>query len=123
MTSRLDEAHSSSSSSSNYQFFAFERKEEIQRRTGILNQEFINYAITQVFFFLFFFAFPTIYLIRLPISKDSYMWIRGIHFTLSLCVYDGMLTLVELSHSALLADLTVDSVERLGIVYSCNFYD
>ncbi|CAK9108388.1 Transmembrane protein 180 (Major facilitator superfamily domain-containing 13A) [Durusdinium trenchii] len=36
----------------------------------------------------------------------------GLHFMLALCFYDGMLTLVEVNHSAILAEISSDSSER-----------
>ena len=53
----------------------------------------------------------------------------GVHFALSLCLYDGMLTLVEVNQSALLSDLASTPSERasmlqwsaiLGCVGSCT---
>lgn len=38
--------------------------------------------------------------------------IAGLHFTLILCAYDGLLTLVELNHAALMPDLTTCSADR-----------
>jgi len=43
----------------------------------------------------------------------------AIHFTLVMCLYDGCLSLVCLAQSALLADITVSSVERA----TCNMYN
>lgn len=39
-------------------------------------------------------------------------WPALLHFTLSICLYDGFLTLVELSHTALLSEMTTHSQER-----------
>ena len=39
-------------------------------------------------------------------------WLNGLNFMLNLCVYDAMLTLVEVNHHALLAEISVDSRER-----------
>ena len=39
-------------------------------------------------------------------------FVKVFHFVVSMCMYDGMLTLVEVNHSALLADLTTSSDER-----------
>jgi len=36
----------------------------------------------------------------------------GIHFTMVLCLYDGLLTLVELNHAALMPDLTTSTDDR-----------
>ena len=38
--------------------------------------------------------------------------LKVIHFVSSMCIYDSLLTLVEVNHSALLADLTTSSNER-----------
>ena len=38
--------------------------------------------------------------------------LSGFHFVVSMCMYDDMLTLVEVNHSALLADLTTSSDEE-----------
>ena len=46
------------------------------------------------------------------------MWI-GFHFVSTLCLYDGMLSLVLLTHGALLADITIDSTERA----ECNMWN
>ncbi|KAH9261817.1 hypothetical protein BASA81_000473 [Batrachochytrium salamandrivorans] len=45
-----------------------------------------------------------------PHSTTS--WPALLHFTLSICLYDGFLTLVELSHTALLSEMTTHSQER-----------
>jgi len=45
--------------------------------------------------------------------------LMAIHFTLVMCLYDGCLSLVCLAQSALLADITVSSVERA----TCNMYN
>ena len=42
--------------------------------------------------------------------------LAGMHFTVSLCLYDGMLTLVEVNQSALLSDLASDPQERAGML-------
>ena len=50
-----------------------------------------------------------------PLTADESaapLWLNGINFTLNLCVYDAMLTLVEVNHHALLAEISVDSRER-----------
>eukprot|EP00282_Hemiselmis_andersenii_P028384 CAMPEP_0169468780 /NCGR_PEP_ID=MMETSP1042-20121227/23110_1 /TAXON_ID=464988 /ORGANISM="Hemiselmis andersenii, Strain CCMP1180" /LENGTH=476 /DNA_ID=CAMNT_0009582175 /DNA_START=465 /DNA_END=1895 /DNA_ORIENTATION=+ len=36
----------------------------------------------------------------------------GLHFTMVLCLYDGLLTLVELNHAALMPDLTTSTEDR-----------
>ena len=43
-------------------------------------------------------------------------WLAGFHFVVMLCFYDGMLTYVEVNHSALLADITSDDKERTSLV-------
>ena len=48
----------------------------------------------------------------------AYPTLAGIHFVASLCLYDTMLTLVEVNHAALLADIST-SVEARG---RCNMY-
>jgi Na+/melibiose symporter-like transporter len=45
-------------------------------------------------------------------SSQASSWLKGIHFTMALCLYDGALSLVEVNHSALLADMTTSSTER-----------
>ena len=47
-----------------------------------------------------------------PPSWDSAPYVRVLHFVVSTCSYDGMLTLVELAHAALLSEVTVDDAER-----------
>eukprot|EP01114_Cavostelium_apophysatum_P001315 TRINITY_DN11119_c0_g1_i1.p1 TRINITY_DN11119_c0_g1~~TRINITY_DN11119_c0_g1_i1.p1 ORF type:complete len:474 (-),score=86.24 TRINITY_DN11119_c0_g1_i1:66-1487(-) len=42
----------------------------------------------------------------------------GLHFTFSICFYDGMLSLVQLAHSSLLADLSITAEDRAR----CNMY-
>jgi len=39
-------------------------------------------------------------------------WVSCLHFSVVLCFYDGMLTLVEVNHSALLADISTNGAER-----------
>jgi Na+/melibiose symporter-like transporter len=51
-------------------------------------------------------------LVWLPPLGAAAPWARGLHFALSLCLYDGFLTLVELNHSALLAELSSSAGER-----------
>lgn len=49
-------------------------------------------------------------------------WYRGVHFVLTTCLYDAMLTLVEIAHSALLAEITRDDKERAAFNgYSAAF--
>jgi hypothetical protein len=38
--------------------------------------------------------------------------LAGLHFTLAICAYDGMLTYVEVNHGAILAEATSDDAER-----------
>jgi hypothetical protein len=48
-----------------------------------------------------------------PTSSTSLSAVlSGVHFALSLCLYDGALTYVELNHSALLTEMTTDPVLR-----------
>lgn len=51
------------------------------------------------------------------LSGDSLL--AALHFTLSLCLYDGCLSLVMLAHGSLLADLSVSSADRA----TCNTYN
>ncbi|GBG34712.1 Transmembrane protein 180 [Hondaea fermentalgiana] len=49
-------------------------------------------------------------------------WLGGAYFAGVLCLYDGMLTLVEVNHGALLADMSSDSAERATLnAYSAVF--
>ena len=43
---------------------------------------------------------------------ESMSFFSGLHFVLSICLYDGFLTLVEVSHSAILSEITIDDAER-----------
>ena len=43
---------------------------------------------------------------------QQYPMLVGLHFTVALCFYDGMLTYVEVNHSAMLADMTTDAAVR-----------
>jgi len=54
-------------------------------------------------------AFASVWYAPLPTAS---WWLRFAHFTLATCTYDTMLTLVEVNHSALLAELSVDDAER-----------
>ena len=45
-------------------------------------------------------------------------WLATLHFVLTLCVYDGGLTYVEVNHSALLAEVSTSPVERAR----CNMW-
>lgn len=53
-----------------------------------------------------------------PPSKESPDFIKGLHFATSLCLYDGMLSYVEVSHSALLAEICTSNRGRA----TCNMY-
>jgi len=46
-----------------------------------------------------------------PLSTASAI-AAGLHFTLAICAYDGMLTYVEVNHGAILAEATHDDAER-----------
>ena len=50
-----------------------------------------------------------------PSSSAPDVW-KGAHFALSLCFYDGMLSYVEVNHSALLAEICTSSRGRA----TCN---
>lgn len=50
--------------------------------------------------------------------ERTYPLLGGLHFILGLSFYDGMLTLVLLAHSSLLADITLSTEERSR----CNVY-
>eukprot|EP00066_Takifugu_rubripes_P000493 XP_003961072.1 PREDICTED: transmembrane protein 180 [Takifugu rubripes] len=50
-------------------------------------------------------------------------WARpGLQFLLCLCLYDGFLTLVDLHHSALLADLAVSASDRTRLNFHCSVF-
>lgn len=50
-------------------------------------------------------------------------WARpGLQFLLCLCLYDGFLTLVDLNHSALLADLAVSASDRTRLNFHCSVF-
>lgn len=50
-------------------------------------------------------------------------WARpGLQFLLCLCVYDGFLTLVDLHHSALLADLAVSALDRTRLNFQVSVF-
>lgn len=50
-------------------------------------------------------------------------WARpGLQFLLCLCLYDGFLTLVDLHHSALLADLAVSASDRTRLNFYCSVF-
>ena len=44
--------------------------------------------------------------------RNQLLSLAGLNFTFNLCLYDGMLTFVEVNHHALLAEISVDSSER-----------
>jgi hypothetical protein len=46
----------------------------------------------------------------------------GVQFTVSLCVYDGFLTWVDLSYNALLSDLAADDKERAKMNVSASIF-
>lgn len=50
-------------------------------------------------------------------------WARpGLQFLLCLCLYDGFLTMVDLHHSALLADLAVSAAGRTRLNFHCSVF-
>uniref|UniRef100_A0A4W6EIZ5 Major facilitator superfamily domain containing 13A n=1 Tax=Lates calcarifer TaxID=8187 RepID=A0A4W6EIZ5_LATCA len=50
-------------------------------------------------------------------------WARpGLQFLLCLCLYDGFLTMVDLHHSALLADLAVSAADRTRLNFHCSVF-
>ena len=50
-------------------------------------------------------------------------WARpGLQFMLCLCVYDGFLTMVDLHHSALMADLAVSNTDRTRLNFHCSVF-
>lgn len=53
----------------------------------------------------------------MPLSNNEHL--IGLHFMISLCLYDGMLSLVMLAHGSLLADITTDNEERA----QCNMWN
>ncbi|XP_072280587.1 transmembrane protein 180 [Pyxicephalus adspersus] len=46
----------------------------------------------------------------------------GIQFLICLCLYDSFLTMVDLNHNALLADLAVSAVERTRLNFHCSLF-
>lgn len=46
----------------------------------------------------------------------------GLQFLLCLCLYDGFLTMVDLHHSALLADLAVSAADRTRLNFHCSLF-
>ncbi|KAM3843303.1 LOW QUALITY PROTEIN: transmembrane protein 180-like [Diretmus argenteus] len=50
-------------------------------------------------------------------------WARpGLQFLVCLCLYDGFLTMVDLNHSALLADLAVSASDRTRLNFHCSVF-
>ncbi|CAB1312012.1 unnamed protein product [Coregonus sp. 'balchen'] len=50
-------------------------------------------------------------------------WARpGIQFLVCLCLYDGFLTVVDLNHNALLADLAVSADDRTRLNFHCSLF-
>lgn len=50
-------------------------------------------------------------------------WARpGLQFLVCLCLYDGFLTVVDLNHNALLADLAVSASERTRLNFQCSLF-
>ncbi|XP_077406670.1 transmembrane protein 180 isoform X1 [Vanacampus margaritifer] len=50
-------------------------------------------------------------------------WARpGLQFLLCLCLYDGFLTMVDLHHSALMADLAVSAADRTRLNFHCSVF-
>uniref|UniRef100_A0AAZ3PBL0 Transmembrane protein 180 n=1 Tax=Oncorhynchus tshawytscha TaxID=74940 RepID=A0AAZ3PBL0_ONCTS len=50
-------------------------------------------------------------------------WARpGIQFLVCLCLYDGFLTVVDLNHNALLADLAVSANDRTRLNFHCSLF-
>lgn len=46
----------------------------------------------------------------------------GLQFLLCLCLYDGFLTLVDLHHHALLADLALSAHDRTHLNFYCSLF-
>ncbi|RUS75095.1 hypothetical protein EGW08_017149, partial [Elysia chlorotica] len=46
----------------------------------------------------------------------------GVQFAICLCLYDGFLTMIDLHHSALLADLSVSAVVRARLNSKCSIF-
>ena len=58
----------------------------------------------------------------IPDKNNTSQATAGIHFIFSLCFYDGMLTYVEVNHSALLAELSASaSVRANANMYAAIF--
>ncbi|KAG8551577.1 hypothetical protein GDO81_004170 [Engystomops pustulosus] len=46
----------------------------------------------------------------------------GLQFLICLCLYDSFLTMVDLNHNALLADLAVSAAERTRLNFHCSLF-
>ncbi|XP_063291223.1 transmembrane protein 180 [Pelobates fuscus] len=46
----------------------------------------------------------------------------GVQFLICLCLYDSFLTMVDLNHNALLADLAVSAEERASLNFHCSLF-
>ena len=63
-----------------------------------------------------------------PLFAGSFLafWVAWtyppLQFVLCLCLYDGFLTMIDLHHSALLADLTVDPRLRTRLNFHCSLF-
>jgi len=75
-------------------------KDPIERRLDVIRRAGWAWAL----------AFALVFIPLFPEHSDP--WIAGFQFTFALCLYDGFLTLVEVNHSALLADISTSSSER-----------
>lgn len=63
-----------------------------------------------------------------PLFTVSFLsiWFRWCHpsiqFVLCLCLYDGFLTMIDLNHLALLADLALSSEDRATLNWYCSVF-
>lgn len=63
-----------------------------------------------------------------PLFAASFLvfWVAwappGLQFIICLCLYDGFLTIVDLNHNALLADLAVSAQERTKLNFYCSLF-
>lgn len=63
-----------------------------------------------------------------PLFTLSFLsiWFRWCHpsiqFVLCLCLYDGFLTMIDLNHLALLADLALSSEDRTSLNWYCSVF-
>ena len=63
-----------------------------------------------------------------PLFAASFLafWVSwtypAVQFVVCLCLYDGFLTMIDLHHSALLADLAVDSDTRTRLNFHCSLF-